>query len=57
MPPVHARESIYLPFTVIIKFDGIFLQLYHQIVGGHETKVFVDGHHLETDMTQLNSEQ
>ena len=52
---VSAEESVYLSFTVIIKFDGIFLQLHHQIVRGHETKVLVNGHHLKIDMTRLTT--
>ena len=39
--------SIYLSFTVIVQLDGVFLQLSHQIVGGHEAEILVTGCHLK----------
>ena len=35
-----------LPLTVIIQFDGVLLQLSHQVIGSHEPEVLVSGRHL-----------
>ena len=38
-----------LPLTVIIQFDGVLLQLRHQVIGSHEPEVLVSGRHLYHD--------
>lgn len=36
----------YFSFTIIIELDGIFLQFSHQVICGHEAKIFVSRSHL-----------
>lgn len=36
----------HLLFAVIVELNGVLLQLCHEIVGGHETKVLVHRPHL-----------
>ena len=37
----------HLALAIIVQFDGVFLELRHEIVGRHETEVLVAGCHLE----------
>lgn len=48
-PPPRTAGSTHLALTVVVQFDGIFLQLRHQVIGGHKPAQTNGSHETPSD--------